>query len=123
MKVVREKILIDAGGVRGTQAYSKIHQQILDAISEIVWPQGSSEFTIYPEKNANGMVPIMSAFVEHLIDLGWHRKRKSPTESPVGPSFRLRFYSVCRKLPTQWVAGPNPASRSGLVLACVPRPS
>jgi len=71
MRVVREEVLIDRGNVGQTQAYKIAYQQVIEAISFVVWPPGASQFTIHPENEANGVLPIKIAFQSYLREHGW----------------------------------------------------
>nr|WAB21622.1 BamHI type II restriction endonuclease [Chloroflexota bacterium] len=69
--MIRKEILIDQGNFRSTLEYKGIEADISAAIARVVWPIGASTFTIYPERNANGVVPIKKAFLAHLENQGW----------------------------------------------------
>ena len=88
MKVVREEILIDASDFGQSKEYAKIHEQILEGVSKVVWPPGTDKFTIFPEKNASGVKPIKIPFIRHLEGCGWraeHRFNWDVTSSRPGP--------------------------------------
>jgi hypothetical protein len=87
MKIVKEEVLIDEGGFGESNEYTAIRSQIMEGISKVVWPEGSKQFTIYPQKNANGVRPIKQAFQNHLKQCGWdleHRVDLGVARSP-GP--------------------------------------
>lgn len=88
MKVVREEILLDKNNFGQSEEYLKIHQQMLDAISHVVWPPGTDKFTIFGQKDANGVKPIKIPFIRHLATCGWepeHRFDWDVTSSRPGP--------------------------------------
>ncbi len=61
--------------------------------------QTSTRIECTPQPGAVIICRVQGLKFRVYFELVWHRKRKGPTESRVGPSFRLRLYLVCRKLP------------------------
>lgn len=85
MKIVQEVSLISVGSFEESSDWSIIRAEIREAISLIVYPPGTSSFTINPTKHGNGVKPIKEACMIALRDrFGW--KLESPinyaTRSP-----------------------------------------
>jgi hypothetical protein len=70
VRLVRIRSLIDRD-FTGTAAWQRIDAEVRQAISAVVWPPGSTKFTICPEKKGNGVKPIREGFVAKLSEFGW----------------------------------------------------
>jgi len=77
MKLVRQEVLIDTACFGETDEFYVLLNHIHGAISQVVWPLGSSSFAIYPEKNANGVKPIKGLFLESLEARGWQLETRA----------------------------------------------
>lgn len=71
MRLVKWEHLVDTEGFRGTKRFRQIVRDVGAAVEAVRWPPGADAFTIYPVKQANGVKPIKTAFVEFLQDCGW----------------------------------------------------
>jgi len=71
MKLLETHTLIDAGPFTETEAWQRIDSELREAITSVVWPPGSSDFTIRPERMGNGVKPINEGFTAKLSDFGW----------------------------------------------------
>lgn len=72
MKIVREVSLISVGDFEESSDWSIVRSEIREAISLIVYPPGTSSFTINPTKHGNGVKPIKEACTIALKDkFGW----------------------------------------------------
>jgi len=71
MKLLETHTLIDAGPFTETEAWQRIDSELREAIASVVWPPGSSNFTIRPEKKGNGVKPIKEGCMAKLYDFGW----------------------------------------------------
>lgn len=71
MRLIKEEVLLDIGDFRSTPEYLTISTDIRNAIAKVVWPEDALDFTIHPEKQANGVDIIKKAFVKHLKGMGW----------------------------------------------------
>ncbi len=81
MKYVRLEILFKSDSFISSEEWKTIHQHIRSAIEAVKWPQGSSEFLLYPESGkkrglGSGVKPIKTAFVNKLRDLDWKTEEK-----------------------------------------------
>jgi hypothetical protein len=88
MRIASEHVLIDRG--YGATVPCRIAlEELRIAISRVVWPPGSSIFTIHPESGkrsgmGNGVVPIKKAFISELENLGWIPEMDFPLTTPEG---------------------------------------
>ncbi len=72
MKIVQEISLISIGSFEESSDWSIIRAEIREAISLIVHPPGTSNFTINPIRHGNGVKPIKGACMIALRDrFGW----------------------------------------------------
>lgn len=72
MKIVQEISLISVGSFEESSDWSIIRAEIREAISLIVHPPGTSNFTINPVRHGNGVKPIKEACMIALRDrFGW----------------------------------------------------
>ena len=68
MKIVQEISLISIGSFEESSDWSIIRDEIREAISLIVHPPGTSNFTINPVRHGNGVKPIKEACMIALRD-------------------------------------------------------
>ncbi|MFA6104092.1 MAG: hypothetical protein WCV67_13800 [Victivallaceae bacterium] len=71
MKLLRKEILINRLNAQQINFVNARLSEIESAIKLVVYPAGSSVFTIKPEKKANGVKPIKELFIAHLKEKGW----------------------------------------------------
>lgn len=76
MKIVHIETLLSAGPFAASDDWTRIQQEVRDAMSKVVWPVGSDKFTIYPQSGkkrgeGNGVTPIKIGLISHLLSLGW----------------------------------------------------
>jgi len=124
LKLVRREILIDAGEFTSIPAWTRIEQNILDAINSVHWPSGSDKFIIFDEKGkergkGSGVVPIKQAFCQTLQRMGWSletklsiaaREKPGPIDAtlPVEEKFQPRLFAV------EWETGNISSSHRAL---------
>lgn len=74
---MQEVSLISRGGFEKSQEWSVIQSEIRSAIDLIVYPAGTSEFTINPVRHGNGVKPIKNACMAALQEnFGWELETK-----------------------------------------------
>lgn len=72
MNVAKSKKLIDSGGFSTTERYRRARRDVVEAIREVNWPPGNSDFVIAPRENENGVNPITDQFEGALARcVGW----------------------------------------------------
>lgn len=71
MKIVREATLLSCGKYAASKEWKVTRASLYKAIGEVDWPRGSGKFTIYPEKDGNGVTPIKLGLMAHLKEHGW----------------------------------------------------
>lgn len=74
MKLVHREILFDHGHFSSSSDWLTIQQHIVGAIESVVHPQDSTTFTIFQEKQANGVLPIKQLFIKYLETKGWSKE-------------------------------------------------
>lgn len=74
---MQEVSLISRGSFEESQEWSVIQSEIRSAIDLIVYPTGTSNFTINPPRHGNGVKPIKNACTAALQDnFGWELETK-----------------------------------------------
>ena len=68
MKIVQEVSLVSIGSFEESSDWSMVRAEIREAISLIVHPPGTANFTINPVKHGNGVKPIKEACMIALRD-------------------------------------------------------
>lgn len=72
MKIVQEVSLISKGSFEESEDWAVIKNEIRRAIDSIVWPPGTSNFTINATRHGNGVKPIKNACMAALKEIfGW----------------------------------------------------
>lgn len=71
MKIVREVTLLSCGRYAASTEWRATRASLYKAISEVDWPRGAGTFTIYPEKDGNGVTPIKLGLMAELQAQGW----------------------------------------------------
>lgn len=78
MKIVHEEVLISAGSFPRTKEGIRVLEEVREATAAVVWPPGSSTFSINPVRKRNGVKPIKEGCMIVLREkFGWS------TESPI----------------------------------------
>lgn len=85
MKIIKTEYLIDSKKIRKNSAYKKIENEISSAIKKVRWPKKNKNFTIYPEKKGNGVVPIKDACMISLQEDKWQLEERLDIATNVRP--------------------------------------
>lgn len=87
MKIITEEVLISKGYLSGSRQLEEIMHVIREAISKVVWPIDSTNFTINPTPKGNGVKPIKNFCMQYLQKNGWELEHplKLATELKPGP--------------------------------------
>jgi hypothetical protein len=70
MKIIQVDFLIQEGPFGDSAELEIILAEIKKAIQLVTWPPESSQFTLYPVKQANGVVPIKTKCMAYLSEQG-----------------------------------------------------
>lgn len=118
MKIVSWETLVDEGQYTQTAEFARAKDELTEAISEVTWPPGSSDFTIYPESGkareaGNGVVPIKNGFARAIESKGWTLEHKAPRSA--GPAVKgsrpgafdahLDFNTAMKPFAAEWETG------------------
>jgi hypothetical protein len=76
VKIVHVETLMNCGSYAVSAHWAETKASIHKAVRKCDWPPGSGKFTIFPEKDGNGVVPIKKEFLAEL------RKREWAIEGP-----------------------------------------
>jgi hypothetical protein len=59
--------------------------EIKQAIRNVVWPIGTSSFTINPVRRGNGVKPLKNGFIAQLDAAGWEPEVRATLSGELGP--------------------------------------
>jgi hypothetical protein len=116
VKIVKTEFLINSGNFSKSPEVQTIFQEIKGAILSVTHPKGEKEFTIYPEKKANGVVPIKKNFLESLVNHDWkceHRMKIASRLRP-GPIDAVKKVEEKRFFAVEWETGNISSSHRAL---------
>ncbi len=107
MKILKTEFLIKKGEFSNSKEFETILAEIYKAISSITWPQNSKIFTLYPEKQASGVVPIKQNFIKSLEDNGWKSEFRMRIASRLrpGPVDSVKCLPGNRFFAVEWETG------------------
>jgi len=116
MKIQRVEILIEKGPFSRSRELETILDEIKNAILPISWPEESDKFTLYPEKKANGVVPIKKSFLNYLSQHEWlleHRMTIASRRRP-GSVDAVKALPDGRSFAVEWETGNISSSHRAL---------
>jgi len=107
MKIIKTEYLIKKGVFSSSKEFENILSETYDAIQSITWPDGSDNFTLFPKKKANGVVPIKKNFVKYLENKGWKSEYRMKIASRLrpGPVDAVKFLPKNRYFAVEWETG------------------
>ena len=85
MKILRIEFLIRQGAFGESKELEYTLGVVKEAIYSIHWPQNTTYFTLYPEVNGNGVVPIKESCMGYLRDKGWKLEERMQIASRIRP--------------------------------------
>jgi hypothetical protein len=90
--------------------------EVHEAITTITWPENSKEFTLYPVKQANGVVPIKKNFIASLERNGWKGECRMKIASRLrpGPVDSVKFLPDDKFFAVEWETGNISSSHRAL---------
>lgn len=116
MKIIKTEYLIKKGAFSSSKEFENILSETYDAIQSITWPDGSDNFTLFPKKKANGVVPIKKNFVKYLENKGWESEYRMKIASRLrpGPVDAVKFLPENRYFAVEWETGNISSSHRAL---------
>lgn len=116
MKILRTEFLVKKGEFAQSQEFQVILEEVHGAIHAITWPENTEQFILYPEKNANGVVPIKKNFVRHLENRSWKSEYRMEiaSRSRPGPVDAVKFLAAERYFAVEWETGNISSSHRAL---------
>ena len=78
MKLTEIQHLVNAGTFTETDAWSRVEEDLGEAIAGVVWPPGNDRFVINPVIDGSGVVPIKQQFAANIAALGWKLEEQFP---------------------------------------------
>jgi Restriction endonuclease BamHI len=78
LKLTQIQYLVDAGPFTETNAWSRVEEDLREAIASVVWPPGNDRFVINPLIDGSGVVPIKRQFAANIQALGWKLEEQFP---------------------------------------------
>lgn len=116
MKIIQVDFLIQEGPFGDSAELEIILAEIKKAIQLVTWPPESSQFTLYPVKQANGVVPIKTNCMAYLSEQGWlleHRVSIASRLRP-GPVDAVKTLPDGRMFAVEWETGNISSSHRAL---------
>lgn len=66
MEIKEEVTIVEQGGFSQTDGWAEAREQAFESVRDVDWPPGTGSFTIYPEKEANGVKPATQIFERNI---------------------------------------------------------
>ncbi len=116
MRVHEFILLRDEGNWQASGQWLETDREIREAISSIVWPQGSKKFTINPTPQGNGVKPIKEAFLISLQSRSWRTEQrvKILDQGSSGKVDALKDFSDGTTFVVEWETGNVSSSHRAL---------
>jgi len=116
MKIKKIDFLIQKGNFCHAPEFENILNEVKSAVKAVVWPAGSDLFTIYPEKKANGVVPIKKEFMNVLVQQDWMLEHRMSIASRIrpGPIDAVKRLSDGQFFAVEWETGNISSSHRAL---------
>ena len=116
MKIIKVEFLIQNGSFHKSSEFETILDEVKKAILSVTHPKGSHQFTLYPEKMANGVVPIKKNFLDFLIQNEWRREHRMSIASRIkpGPIDAVKKLPDGRFFAVEWETGNISSSHRAL---------
>jgi hypothetical protein len=116
VRILKIEFLIQNGSFKQSAEFDTILNQIKNAILSVTHPKGSHQFTLYPEKRANGVVPIKKNFLEFLVQNEWGQERRMSIASRIkpGPIDAIKKLEDGRFFAVEWETGNISSSHRAL---------
>ncbi|MGH6636889.1 MAG: hypothetical protein ACRED0_12440 [Gammaproteobacteria bacterium] len=122
MKFAHTEILISAGSFPQSSFWKTTHAEIEVAIQSIVWPPGSSQFTINSDRGrgrgqGNGVVPIKEMCMQKLANFGWSTdERRNPHRFDA-----IKHFADGSAFGLEWETGNISSSHRSVNPSCPPQ--
>lgn len=71
MKITRIEVLFGNGAAKHSPELKLALTEIEQAVTKVVWPLNTMEFSLNPTRKGNGVKPIKNACMDHLKRKGW----------------------------------------------------
>jgi hypothetical protein len=116
MKILKTEFLIQKGPFSRSDTFKTILAEVQEAITTITWPVNSKKFTLYPVKQANGVVPIKKNFIAALENNGWKGEYRLKIASRLrpGPVDSVKFLPDDKFFAVEWETGNISSSHRAL---------
>jgi len=116
MKINKIDFLIQKGNFSHAPEFEDILNEVKSAVKAVVWPEGRDLFTIYPQKKANGVVPIKKEFMNVLVQKDWMLEHRMSIASRIrpGPIDAVKRLSDGQFFAVEWETGNISSSHRAL---------
>lgn len=84
MKLITSKELISVGGIKQSNDFITAREEVKSAIQSVTWAD-QHNFIINPTKKGNGVVPIKTNFVAHLVANNWQAEARMSIVKGLNP--------------------------------------
>ncbi|MCP4714570.1 MAG: restriction endonuclease [Deltaproteobacteria bacterium] len=116
MKILKTEYLLKKGRFSRSSALRKIINEVKAAILSISWPPANDKFILYPEKKANGVVPIKNNFMDFLSQCNWELEKRMALANRIkpGPIDAVKQLPDKRFFAVEWETGNISSSHRAL---------
>ena len=116
MKIKQIDFLIRKGEFSRSSEFDTVLEEVKFAVKAVVWPEGSTKFTIFPKKMANGVVPIKKECMNVLVQQDWTLEYRMSIASRVkpGPIDAVKRLSNEQFFAVEWETGNISSSHRAL---------
>jgi hypothetical protein len=116
VKIIKTEFLIRKGIFYKSSEFQSILKQIENAVLSVTHPKDSRQFTLYPKRKGNGVMPIKKNFLEWLVQKGWLCEYRMSIASRLrpGPIDAVKNMSDGRHFAVEWETGNISSSHRAL---------
>lgn len=116
MRIIKIEFLIRTGNFHKSSGFETILAEIKNAVISVAHPKGSRQFVLYPERKANGVVPIKKNFLDFLVQNEWQREHRMSIASRLrpGPIDAVKQIANGRYFAVEWETGNISSSHRAL---------
>ncbi len=116
MKLLKIEYLINRGSFAESAIFQQLLKEIKIAIAAVKNPKGSQEFSIFPVKQANGVVPIKESCMLTLEKAGWNLEARMRLGSRLvpGPVDAVKSVGENKYFAVEWETGNISSSHRAL---------
>lgn len=121
MKITRVETLFSRGTFPASEEWTRLRNDVHEAVQAVDWPDGSGSFTIYPESGkkrgeGNGVKPIKNRCVATLLQRDWvlERSLEAPLDKTAAGGLDAVYEADSGIVAMEWETGNVASSHRAL---------